>query len=215
MLEETLPERMRNAVHHAWNVFAKKVGGGTINVNKEASMQLQVAYLLEHLVPLLTFDKGDRFQIELETGIRVNGALREVDLIFKGHTHELEWTIGIEMKCYKKLAASRKLRGATDIFMKDVYVDLESLESYAASKHISEGVALVMTNLERLVHPKAKKGKCWAYDTSHGTHVSPGTWTTPIGGNSIELTLKNHYRFDWKREGEFYFLENRPINQQP
>jgi hypothetical protein len=38
--EEAFEERLRKAISVAWHVFARKVGGGLIPINKEASMQL-------------------------------------------------------------------------------------------------------------------------------------------------------------------------------
>jgi hypothetical protein len=43
--------RLRAAVSLAWKLFARKVGAGSIHVHKEASMQLQYAYVLQQLLP--------------------------------------------------------------------------------------------------------------------------------------------------------------------
>jgi len=42
----SFPVRLRRAISIAWEIFGRKVGGGLIPVNKEASMQLQYAYVL-------------------------------------------------------------------------------------------------------------------------------------------------------------------------
>lgn len=39
-----------------------------------------------------------------------------------------KYAIAIEMRCYRTLAASGGYRGATDIFMKDIYEDFYLLE---------------------------------------------------------------------------------------
>ncbi len=144
---ESFSERMRAAVNLSWIMLSRKVGSGLVPINKEASMQLQYAYVLQQLLPLITFHGNENFEIELETGVQVNGRSREIDLLFKGEFGEQKHSIAIEMKCYRTLAASGGARGATDIFMKDVYEDFYLLEQYVLSGIAQEGVSLVMNDL--------------------------------------------------------------------
>jgi hypothetical protein len=204
---EKLPDRMRAAVSEAWLIFSRKVGGGLIPVNKEASMQLQYAYILQQLAPLITFHENEALRVELETGISVDNASREIDLMFTGYWSGGEHKIAIEMKCYRTKAASGGNRGATDIFMKDVYFDLFLLERYVASGLATQGVALVMNDLARLVHPSKKGAKCWDYDTSNGAKFGPQAFNTPIGGKPVDFCLQKHYQLAWQKYGEFWFLE--------
>ena len=64
-----------------------------------------------------------------------------------------------------------------------------------------------MNDLERLVSPNQKKGKCWDYDISHGTEVRDKHLTTPIGGKKIDIRLKKSYEFNWVQCGDYWFLE--------
>jgi hypothetical protein len=74
----THEERLRYAVSAAWAIFARKVGGNTIPVNKEASMQLHYAYILQQLLPLTSQSCHEVAEIELETGVKTNsGAKRD------------------------------------------------------------------------------------------------------------------------------------------
>ena len=204
---EAMPQRMRAAVSLGWRMFSHKVGNGVVPINKEASMQLQYAYVLQQLIPLITFHEKEVFQIELEMGVNVAGNNREIDLLFSGISPDNEHRIAIEMKCYRKHAASGGYRGASDIFMKDVYVDLSLLEQYVNAKVANQGVALVMNDLPRLVNPKVKDGKCWAYDISDGATIEPATFDTPIGGKPVKIELGMHYSLHWKQRGSFWFLE--------
>ncbi|MDO6501189.1 hypothetical protein [Photobacterium sanguinicancri] len=200
--------RMSDAVSFCWNVFSKKVGSGLIPINKEASMQLQFAYILKQYIPLITFNPSDQFSIELETSVEVDGKWREIDLVFIGESLNKRFSIAIEMKCYKEKASSGKPRGATDIFMKDVYFDLFLLERYVHYKHVNKGIALVMNELERLVHPKQKLAKCWMYDISHNVKVDPSSFETPIGGKNVNFNLNYSYHFLWKQFGnKIWFAE--------
>jgi len=92
--------------------------------------------------------------------------------------------------------------------MKNIYEDLSLLEEYCDDAGFNRGVALVMNDMERLVFPNQKNGKCWDCDISHGTKVSAIHLTTPIGGKPIDIRLKKSYEFEWVQKGKFWFLEN-------
>ncbi len=209
---ESFSERMRAAVNLSWIMFSRKVGNGLVPINKEASMQLQYAYVLQQLLPLITFHENENFEIELETGVQVNGRSREIDLLFRGEFGEQKHSIAIEMKCYRTLAASGGARGATDIFMKDVYEDFYLLEQYVLSEIAQEGVSLVMNDLPRLVNPKNKNAKCWDYDISNGASFGPIHLTTPIGGKRVNIRLVKSYTLSWVQYGDFWFMEAQGVH---
>lgn len=191
----------------AWSLFSRKVGNGLVEINKEASMQLQFAYILQQLLPLITFQPDEQLRVELETGAKLNTATCEMDVLLSGRSNKTKHQIAIELKCYRTRASSGGMRGATDIFMKDVYEDLAILERYVECGLAEEGVALVMTDLERLVNPKSKEAKCWHYDISHGATFGPVSLSTPIGGKDILIDLKRQYSLEWIHYGSFWFLE--------
>lgn len=203
----TYEERLRYAVSAAWEIFARKVGGKTILVNKEASMQLQYAYILRQLIPLTSHSGDEVAEIELETGVRTTSGTSEIDILLKGESALGKSLIAIELKCYRAIASSGGPRGAHDIFMKDVYEDLGILEKYVSSGIANRGVALVMNDLERFVNPKKKSGKCWTYDISDNHSISGANLAVPIGGKQISINLRKSYQFNWSKFGSFWFME--------
>jgi len=203
----THEERLRHAVSAAWGIFARKVGGNTIPVNKEASMQLQYAYILRQLLPLTSHSVHEVADIELETGVKTRRGTNEIDILLKGESNHGKSSLAIELKCYRTYASSGGTRGAHDIFMKDVYEDLGILEEYVSLKIADRGVALVMNDLERFVNPKTKGGKCWAYDISDGHSIAGANLTTPIGGKDVSIVLNKGYQFNWAKFGDFWFME--------
>lgn len=204
--------RLRQSVSVAWHILARKVGGGLIPINKEASLQLQYAYVLKQLLPLTLHHKSEAAELELESSVKTTSGSNNVDILLRGSSSSEEIRIAIEVKCYRKLAASGGARGAHDIFMKDVYEDLAILEEYVALGRASRGVALVMNDLERFVNPKVKIGKCWAYDISDG-HVFPGGQiSVPIGGKEVLVDLQKSYSFKWTKFGAIWFSEIEGVN---
>jgi hypothetical protein len=198
---------MRGAVSLAWSLFSRKVGGGLIDINKEASMQLHFGYILQQILPLITFQRDDNLRLELETGARVDASTCEIDVLLSGESNAGKHRLAVELKCYRTRASSGGKRGATDIFMKDVYEDLAILERYVECGLAEEGIALVMTDMQHLVNPRSKEAKCWHYDISHGATFGPVSLTTPIGGKDVRIELKRKYRLDWLQYGSFWFLE--------
>jgi hypothetical protein len=204
---EDLAIRMRAATSLAWSLLAKKIGTGLIVINKEASLQLQFGYVLQQLLPLITFHESEELDVDLETGKKVDGAICEIDVLLSGTSGSRTHRIAVELKCYRTRASSGGMRGATDIFMKDVYEDFAILERYVECGHANEGVALVMNDMERLVLPADKTAKCWDYDISQGARFGPVVLNTPIGGKDVSITLKNSYELEWRQYGKFWFLE--------
>jgi len=197
--------RAINAVKEAWDVFSRKVGGGIIQINKEASMQLHFAYVLQQVIPLVIYQDDEKIDIELETSIFDGEKLRETDVMMIIDKGGEIFKIALELKCYKKIASSGGNRGATDIFMKDIYLDLQLLELYCKHGGADYGISLIMTDHSYFVHSDKKDGKCWDYDTTHGTEIGDKRYTTPIGGKPIDIILDNRYCFNWQSEGEYFF----------
>jgi hypothetical protein len=200
-------KRLRSAVTVAWAAFSRKVGGGLVPVNKEASMQLQYAFVLKQILPLAIHHPSEWADVELETGVRVGSVTNNIDILLKGTSPAGDVRIAIELKCYRTIAASGGTRGAHDIFMKDVYEDLHVLEEYVRAGIVSRGVALVMNDLPRFVQPNVKIGKCWAYDISHGFTFQGGKISVPVGGKKVNVDLRNAYSFNWEKFGSFWFAE--------
>ena len=204
---DSLSQRLHQAISLAWAVFSEQVGHKRLPINKEASMQLHYSYLLKSMLPLVLHRPGEEAHIELESGVLVDERTREVDLKLTGSGPKERHTIAVEMKCYRRLTASGKPRGATDIFRKDVYEDLALLERYRSLRHADRGVSLVMTDYRGLVFPNSKESKSHDYDISQNTSFESIHLDTGIGGKAVEIRLDGSYTFEWKAVGSFFFLE--------
>jgi len=169
-------------------------------------MQLQFAYILQNLIPVFIYEKDENIEIQLEKTVYYNNTSSEVDMFVIITKGKNEYKIGIEMKCYREFAASGGKRGATDIFMKDVYVDIEKLENYRINNVCQNTSLLIMNDLENLINPKKTDSKCWDYNISNDFVLYPKHLTTPIGGKKISIKINNEYNFKWTKFGKYYFL---------
>ena len=205
--EDDFVKRLKISISEAWKIFEFKVGNGLINLSKDASMQLQYAYILQNLIPLIIYNNDERIEIELEKTVKLNnGTTNEIDIFVIGKKGGIVHNIAIEMKCYREYASSGGKRGATDIFMKDVYVDIEKLEKYISNNICQDKVLLIVNDLDRLVNPKNKNAKCWDYDISNNYHLMPKEINTPIGGQDQCIKINGEYSFNWIKNGNYYFL---------
>jgi len=204
--EININKRFEQVIKMAWEIFQCKVGNGLINIYKEASMQLQFAYIIQNLIPVFIYENDENVEIQLEKTVYYNDLSSKVDMFVIITKGKDEYKIGIEMKCYREYAASGGKRGATDIFMKDVYVDIEKLENYKSNNICQSTLLLIMNDLENLINPKKMDTKCWDYNISNNFILYPKHLITPIGGKNISIKINNHYNFKWTKFGKFYFL---------
>lgn len=172
-------------------------------------MQLHYANILSQILPLITIESDESSHVELETGVNVEGKPREIDILLVGKKGKTAHRIAIEVKCYRTKAASGGNRGATDIFMKDVFDDLHILERYCEEQIADKGIALVMNDREGFVNPKKKDTKCWDYDISDGAIANPQILTTQVGSTKqpVRIVLNRQYTFSWQKCGKFWFTE--------
>ena len=70
-------KRIRQSLTLAWQIFQAKVGNGLIQVDNEASMQLNYAYILQSLLPLLSFEQDENTQLELEKNVKFDDVEEE------------------------------------------------------------------------------------------------------------------------------------------
>ena len=204
---DTYFERIYNAIMYSWKLFCNKVGNQSVFINKEASMQLHFAGIIQQLLPLVSYSTDESSFVELETAVDDGDRIREADIMITAKKGDEIFRIVIELKCYKTYAASGGKRGAHDIFMKEVYQDLELVEKYLLNNQANIGLCFAMTDYQAFIYPNQKSGKCWSYDISQGSSVSNVNIQTPIGGHDINIALKKSYYFDWKAIGEYYFVK--------
>jgi len=211
ILDTSLPKRLNAMVMFAWELFGQKISTGLLVINKEASMQLKYAFILQELVPLITFSAHEKIDIDLESTRIVKGKSREIDILITctdtSNVTPQTYSIAIELKCYKKLAASGNPRGAHDVFMKDVYMDLFLLEQYKKNQFADKCISLVMSDYNLSVSSPVKTAKCWDYDINDGHVINAGTtYTTIVGSkkNAINFTLEQNYKFEWQQYGDYW-----------
>lgn len=209
-IPKEISDRVNWAIELAWNITVCKIVDGEISVNKEASLQLHYSVILKAVLELIKFSPTERVDIKLETGVTIEEKPYIIDILLEYEDGTERKRHSIELKCYKSITSSEKKRGASDIFMKDVYLDLYYSELYLQYDCAHQSTCLVFTDYENFIRPKSKKTKNWTYDISQGHFLKGRHFNTPIGGKDINFKLRNNYKFDWKERGKYWAALLRP-----
>lgn len=210
---DKINEKLDFLIKMAWELLQKKAQYNFIEMNKEASLQLQYANILQSLISTSRYSDEEIVKVALEKTIYIqNKKPQEADLILETKVDNQPYIIAIEMKCYRRRTSSDRSRGAMDIFVKDVYEDIEVLENYKlTNKDIKKTYFLAMTDHLNFVLPKYKSAKYWDYDISDGFILNgPRAFSTPIGGKETCIHINGKYKFEWSKvsnnKNSFYFL---------
>lgn len=109
--------RLSYIIDESWLILFNRIVSGEQIINKEASLQLQLAYILQNLGNSYCISPTETFKLELETG-------------YEGKNIDITCQLGnikaaVELKCFMK-ASNR----AKDLDMYDALIDIERLESF-------------------------------------------------------------------------------------
>lgn len=110
-------QRLSYLINESWQILFQRIVSGKQLINKEASLQLQLARILNDLGNAYSILPNETFQLELETGY--NG--KNIDI-----TCQLgDVKAAIELECFMKSSNRAK-----DLDMYDALLDSERLESF-------------------------------------------------------------------------------------
>lgn len=194
-------ERLTQAVDLAYTAMMRKINGGRIVVETEASLQLQFASILKVVGELLEAERNEFFTIELEKPIRhaeaifgkSGSAKAKIDVYCAFTNASTKETHGcaIEMKFFKK----RNQREPNNRY--DVFADLHNLENYGAIA--DQCFMIVATDHPHYVTWPRYSSDTSDFDFRHGGSYSAGTTATyrtpkPYGP---PIQLDGSYSFYW------------------
>ena len=209
-IPEKINDRVNWAIEFAWNITICKIVSEEIKINKEASLQMHYSTILKTVLDLIKFSPKDRIDIELETTVKIENKPYIIDILLTYTDGIVSEKHSIELKCYKTFSSSGGKRGANDIFMKDVYLDIYYSELYLQHKFAHQATCLILTDYPNFINPKSKKTKNWDYDISQGHSFTGGHFTTSIGGKEVDFKLSKTYKFDWQKNGNYWTTILKP-----
>jgi len=157
----------------------------------------------------MQFSPNDTFTIKLETPYLSSGTLNKsgsrkakIDIVIGLQNASETTTCAIELKFFQK----ENHREPNNRY--DVYKDLHNLEDYVNSGNYNFGLFFISTDHLHYVNQDSYSPDTADFDFRHGTSYEAGRvleyrTAKPYGGL---LTLRNNYRFLWKKAGGNYFM---------
>jgi hypothetical protein len=195
----------------AYECLRRKINGGRISVENEASLQLQFAAILKQVGELFEVEKGEFFSIELEKPYTLDGQSFEksgsgrakIDIYFSftNAATKTRESCAVELKFFKK----RNQREPNNRY--DVFADLNNLERYG--QIANQCFMVVATDHQHYVDWTDYSRDTSDFDFRDGSTYTPGTVATyrtskPYGG---PIALRGAYHFKWDQvAGGVHFL---------
>jgi len=205
-------ERLIRTFDLAYECLRRKINGGRINVDNEASLQLQFASILKSVGELLEVERDEFFSIELEKSVSLEeGAFgksgskkAKIDVFFSFTNASTKESVScaVEMKFFKK----KNHREPNNRY--DVFSDIKNLENYGDFADYC--FLLVATDHEHYVNQELYSADTTDFDFRHGHAYQSGTPATYRTPNPYgdPITLSNSYAFHWDTAaGGLHFLK--------
>lgn len=186
---DTLKDRMNSIVQSSYDLLCKKIVGGAIIVDNEASMQMQLGTIMKTLGQMYEFSPEDRFSIVLEHAVRhevlntwkSKGKAR-IDILLTLTSGKETCSAAIELKYFPKSEGET----VTDNRFA-MLGDIENLEAY---------LRLGMTDLGYFILYTTNKN--YLTDTRSGVEIGNETPVTgTIESNNRTVNLAGSYQLHW------------------
>jgi hypothetical protein len=202
-------ERLHQIIETSYFLFIEKYSRKSINIESEASFQLQLGFIIKTLGSLYEFDKNDLFTIELENYIdseipfpKSKSGKAKVDIMLNFQNGDKYCKAAIELKFLKKIN-HREPNNRYDVFK-----DIKNLETYKLNK-IDICYFIMATNHHHYFNQDSYSEDTKDFDFRHGSTYKIGTEliyrTEKQYGEPIKLD--NNYQFKWDSKNELHFLK--------
>ena len=209
MLKENQIKLTEEIVETGYKLLTHKLAFGGLTARNENAFQLEFGHILKTLGQLYEFRLVDKFHLEFETYISLNGTSikskserARVDLLLKYQDNDSATKAAIELKYFKK----ENHREPNNRY--DVFKDISNLEMYKeheidlcyfilATDHshycFQDSYSQDTADFDFRHDRKYKAGKVLQYKTSK-----------PFGP---DITLKQDYTFKWDKINDLNFLK--------
>lgn len=196
-------------IETAYKLLTHKLAFGGLTARNESAFQLEFGHILKTIGQLYEFRLVDKFHLEFETYISLNGTSiksrsdrARVDLLLKYQDNESSTKAAIELKFFKK-DNHREPNNRYDVFK-----DISNLELYK-SHDIDLCYFILATDHSHYSYQESYSQDTADFDFRHGKRYKAGTilqyrTIKPYGD---PLSLNQDYNFKWDTINDLYFLK--------
>jgi len=208
----TPKEILKEIVEKSMHIFCGQVANGRVEIENEASMQLQIGYIMRTIGELYQFSPDQTFTIRLETRFdhesnltKSNSRRAKIDIVLELMTEDETESCAIELKHFQKAY------GAEPNHRYSIFADISNLEQYIQSGRFSFGVFICGTDHLHYVQHDSYSAKAKDFDARHGSVYRAGTklvYHSDEGAKTTfpPITLQKDHQFAWTQTGSLYFM---------
>lgn len=193
----TYEDRLKKILDLGYEVICNKTANGSVEIENEASFQLQLGVVLQSIGKQYEFSASDFFSLELEkkyygtkTEKSKNGSRCDIYMQFEDLNDKTEnkintKSVAVELKYLRETEASTDHRFS-------ILMDIENCEEYyRIDNHLSSVYCIVCCTEE--IYTKSKQN-C-KFSIGDGDTIKKGSYQNHNGKQKV--ALKNDYEFLW------------------
>ena len=153
LLQTSAESRVKLALEDSLNLYVNKLSNKYYELGLEATMQLQLATILQKELEQYTFFLDERFQVILEKNVPLNGQRDYIDIVIKYHNgNKKDKFFFIELKLKKSSQCSPNSGNVA------CYIDLYKLNQHRIVKNAAGCYFVLLTDDERYTEQTSRAG---------------------------------------------------------
>lgn len=209
MLKENQIKLTEEIIETAYKLLTHKLAFGGLTARNESAFQLEFGNILKTIGHLYEFRLVDKFHLEFETYISLNGTSiksktvrARVDLLLKYQDDDNLTKAAIELKFFKK-DNHREPNNRYDVFK-----DLSNLELYKCHD-IDLCYFILATDHSHYCYQDSYSRSTSDFDFRNNKQYNSGTVLRykTIKPYGPDITLKQNYTFKWDKVNDLNFLK--------
>ncbi len=209
MLKENQVKLIEEIIETAYKLLTHKLAFGGLTARNESAFQLEFGHILKTIGQLYEFRLVDKFHLEFETYISLNGTSiksktdrARVDLLLKYQDDDSLTKAAIELKFFKK----ENHREPNNRY--DVFKDISNLELYK-SHDIDLCYFILATDHSHYCYQDKYSADTADFDFRHDKEYKSGKvlqykTAKPFGP---DIALNQNYSFKWDKINDLNFLK--------
>jgi hypothetical protein len=207
--KEEIKSTVEEIVKRSSELLVKKLANGGITSKNEASLQLELAYILKSLGQLYEFKKEDDFHVELEKVVKLKtDSTKSGNKKAKIDIYIVYKVDGEECKAAIELKYPIKSAGTETDYRCEVFADISNLERYNEDQITDVGFLVFATDNPHYYNNKNNSEKEYGeaakeFDFRNGKTHKAGKQLVrkKLGTDEVwwDITLSNDYEFVWEK----------------
>ncbi len=213
----TIEQKIKEIIGISWASYKNKVASRLLDPENEKMMQLQLALIIQTLIPIFEFRPSESIKVLLEEPVNINRqpSRRIIDIVILHSENNIKRYFPVELKCFREFTRDKtgKKRGAQNLGMYDYWADIENIEQYSNLNDYGFGTQLTLTDDNYYVTGRHQGNQVAMYSTNNTRINVTGTLQQAIVNRLGRIDLNGIYAMNnWERIGDYHFIRQETGN---